>query len=55
MNRDNEIDVRDLQNVTLSGGDLRALVTVLEAATSHLVFPDDEVKTALERLRKLIS
>jgi hypothetical protein len=51
--RDNEIDIRDLQNVTLSVGDLRALILVLEAATSHLILPS-EVPAALERLKKLL-
>jgi hypothetical protein len=50
---DNQIDIRDLQNVTLSVGDLRALITVLEYATSHLILPDEATK-ALERLRKLM-
>jgi hypothetical protein len=53
MNRDNSIDISDLQNVTISVGDLRALVCVLEAATSHLIMPS-EATTALEQLRKLI-
>ena len=34
-------------------GDVRALILVLEAATSHLLLPDEAVK-ALDRLRKLI-
>jgi hypothetical protein len=53
MNRDNSIDISDLKNVTISVGDLRALVTVLEHATAHLVFPA-EVTAALARLQKLI-
>jgi hypothetical protein len=53
MNRDNSIDITDLQNVTLSVGDLKALVVVLEHATAHLLLPD-EATTALERLHKLI-
>jgi hypothetical protein len=49
--KDNEIDISDLQNVTISIGDLRAIVTLLEAATSHLLVTDDTTK-ALERLQK---
>jgi hypothetical protein len=51
---ENKIDITDLQNVALSLSDLRALVTVLEAATSHLILPS-EATEALARLRKLIS
>jgi hypothetical protein len=54
MNRENSIDISDLQNVNISVGDLRALVTVLEAATSHLILPS-EATEALARLRKLIN
>jgi hypothetical protein len=53
MNRDNSIDISDLQNVSLSVSDLRAIVTLLEAATSHLVLPS-EATEALARLQKLI-
>jgi hypothetical protein len=49
---DNKINIDDLQNVSISVGDLRALVTVLEAATSHLIIPD-EAATALARLQRL--
>jgi hypothetical protein len=51
--KDNEIDISDLKNVTINVGDLRALVTVLECATAHLLIPD-EASVALERLRRLI-
>jgi hypothetical protein len=53
MPKDNSIDITDLQNADLKVGDLRAIVTVLECATSHLLLPDEATK-ALERLRKLI-
>jgi hypothetical protein len=49
---DNSIDISDLQNVTISLGDLKAIVTVLEAATAHLILPN-EVTAALGRLRGL--
>jgi hypothetical protein len=51
--KDNEIDVTDLKNVTISLGDLKAIVCVLEAATAPFVLPD-EVTAALGRLRGLI-
>jgi hypothetical protein len=51
--KDTEIDIRDHMNADLTIGDLRAIVTVLEAATSHLLIPD-EAATALDRLHKLI-
>jgi hypothetical protein len=54
MHRDNQIDISDLQNVTLSAGDLKAIVTVLEAATAILILPD-EVTVALDRLREKIA
>jgi hypothetical protein len=44
----NTINIRDLQKV-----ELRALITVLEYATAHLVLPD-EATAALDRLRRLI-
>ena len=49
---DNKINIDDLQNVSISVGDLRALVTVLEAATAHLILPA-EVPAAIERLQRL--
>jgi len=49
--KDNEIDISDHQNVPVTVGDLRAIVTLLEATTSHLILPD-EATAALERLRK---
>jgi hypothetical protein len=48
--QDNTIDIADLQNITLSVGDLKALVTVLEAIATGLILPD-EATQALERLR----
>jgi hypothetical protein len=51
--KDNKIDISDLQNVTLSVGDLKALVTVLECSVAHLILPA-EASAALVRLRKLI-
>jgi hypothetical protein len=53
MNRDNLIDISDLQNITLNSGDLRALIIILENATSHLILPS-EATEALARLQKLI-
>lgn len=50
---ENKIDITDLQNVTLSLSDLRAIVTLLEAATSHLILPP-EATEAFARLQKLI-
>jgi hypothetical protein len=50
---ENKIDITDLQNVTLSVSDLRAIVMLLEAATSHLIVPS-EVTTALTRLQRLV-
>jgi hypothetical protein len=51
--RDNQIDIRELQNVSVTAGDIRALLVVLECATTHLLLPD-EATVALDRLRKLI-
>jgi hypothetical protein len=50
--KDNEFDISDLKNVTLTFGDLRAIVTLLEWATAHLLLPDEATK-ARERLQKL--
>jgi len=51
--KDNQIDIRDQMNADLTIGDLRAIVTLLECATSHLILPD-EATQALDRLRGLI-
>jgi hypothetical protein len=51
--KDNQIDIRDHQTVAISVGDLRAIVTLLECATSHLILPD-EATHALDKLRGLI-
>ena len=48
--KDNEINISDLQNITLTVGDIKAIIIVLEAATSHLLLPD-EATAALDRLR----
>jgi hypothetical protein len=53
MARDNQIDIRELQSVSVTAGDIRALLVVLECATAHLLLPD-EATVALDRLRKLI-
>jgi hypothetical protein len=50
--KNNSIDITDLQNADLKVGDLKAIVTILECATSHLLLPDEATK-ALERLQKL--
>ena len=50
---ENKIDITDLQNISLTVSDLRAIVTLLEAATSHLILPS-EATEALARLQKLI-
>jgi hypothetical protein len=52
--KDNQIDISELQNITLSVADLRALIIVLECATSHLILPDEATK-AFERLRGLVN
>jgi hypothetical protein len=52
MPKDNSIDITDLQNADLKVGDLKAIVTILECATAHLLLPDEATK-ALERLQKL--
>jgi hypothetical protein len=49
----NQIDISDLKNVTISVGDLRALVTVLDALAAPFVLPA-EAMVAIDRLRKLI-
>ena len=49
---EDKIDISDLQNVTLTVGDLKAIITVLEAATSHLIL-DNEATVALDRRRQL--
>jgi hypothetical protein len=48
--RDNQIDIRDLQKADITVGDLKALITILECATAHLLLPDE----AAEALRRLI-
>jgi hypothetical protein len=52
--KDNEIDISNLQKADLTIGDLRAIVTLLECATTHLILPDEATK-ALDRLRVLTS
>ena len=47
----NEIDISDLKTVSLTVGDLKSIVTMLEYATAHLVLPN-EATVALDRLRK---
>jgi hypothetical protein len=51
--KDNTIDITDLQTITLTVADLRAIVFVLECATEHLILPE-EATTAINRLRKLV-
>jgi hypothetical protein len=48
--QNNTIDISNLQKADLTIGDLRALITVLECATAHLLLPD-EATAALDRLR----
>jgi hypothetical protein len=49
--QDNTIDISDLQKADITVGDLKALVTLLECTTAHLLLPD-EATMALEKLRK---
>jgi hypothetical protein len=53
MNRDNQIPTDHLKTVDLKVQDLKDVVTLLEAATSHLIMPDEATK-ALERLQRLV-
>jgi hypothetical protein len=53
MNRDNQIPTDHLKTVDLKVQDLKDIVTLLEAATSHLIMPDEATK-ALERLQRLV-
>jgi hypothetical protein len=47
--RENEIDIRDLQNVPLTLGNLKDIVTLLECSVNHLLLPP-EATAALDRL-----
>jgi hypothetical protein len=51
--QDNQIDITDLKTVSLTIADIRALIIILECATSHLLLPD-EATAALDRLRAAI-
>lgn len=51
----NEIDIRDLQRVDLTRGELGAILTLLEFATAHLIVPGGEAAAAMDRLRKAVS
>jgi hypothetical protein len=53
MAKDNSLDISDLKNAALSVGDVKDLITVLEAATAHLIVSDD-VEASLERLRQVV-
>jgi hypothetical protein len=49
----NPIDLSDHQIVTVTVGDIRSLLLLLEAISSHLILPS-EADAAFERLRKII-
>jgi hypothetical protein len=49
MNKNNSIDITDLQKADLTVGDLKDLVAVLECCSAHLVLPT-AVEASLRRL-----
>jgi hypothetical protein len=53
MNRNNQINTDHLKTADLSVQDLRDIITLLEAATAHLIVPL-EVTAALTRLQRLV-
>jgi hypothetical protein len=51
--KDNSIDIEHLKRADLTVGDVKAIITVLEAVTTGLILPD-EANAALERLKRSI-
>lgn len=50
---DNKINIRDLQKTDITVGDIRALITVLDATSTGLILPLEAV-VALDKLREIV-